>query len=35
MASTQPLRLAYRILLLLAVALSGGAAWAQPAPDTC
>jgi hypothetical protein len=33
-ASSQPVRLAYRVLLLLAVGLCGGTAWAQQAPDT-
>jgi hypothetical protein len=34
MASTQPVRLAYRVLLLLAVSLGGGTAWAQQPPET-
>jgi hypothetical protein len=34
MASTQPVRLAYRVLLLLAAGLGSGTAWAQQPTET-
>jgi hypothetical protein len=34
MAGSQPVRLAYRVLLLLAVCLCSETAWAQQSPET-